>query len=163
MNKIVLAGFLVMFGWVVNSQAVVISWSSTGLLTGTASAQLVYVSNNTPPTYNGSWSVNASPLATASGGAVDVPYLYDQTTSDDTGRSDGRYYVVLFNTGSTQYAVSTDWLAYNDPKLGTSEFDPPSTFYANNFGTWQNVPEPSAAALLCLGAAAAALRRRKRA
>lgn len=162
MRKAVLSLVLAAFGGVMTSQAVVISWASDNLLSGTASARLVYITDGSTPSYNTTLQ-NGQELATASGAAIDGTFLYEQTTSDGTARSSGAYYVVLFNSDASQYAVSTSWVAYNDASLGTGEMDPPSTFLANGFGGWTPIPEPGSAALLALGAAALALRRRKRA
>ena len=160
----VFAGFiLAVFAGVMTSQAVVISWASEAVLPEATSAQLVYVSNGaTPPVYSGGTLQNGSSLATASGAAIDGTYLYEQTTTDGSNPGSGAYYIVLFNSDASQYSVSTTSIAWNDSRIGTSEMDPPGTFSAAGFGSWTPVPEPSSAALLCLGAAAFALRRRKR-
>ncbi len=163
MRNVFLSFVLAVLGGVMSSQAVVISWASENLASGTVSARLVYVTSGAP-TYGVSGLQNAggAELATASGLAIDGTMLYEQTTTDGTTRTGGAYYIVLFNSGASQYAVSTTSIAWDDARLGTSEMDPPETFIVGSFGNWTPVPEPSALALLGLGVSALALRRRKR-
>jgi hypothetical protein len=163
MRKTLLVSFLLAIGCTMTSQAVVISWASEALLSGTASAMLVFVSNGAAPTYSGGVINNGVELPpAASGYAIDGTTLYPQETTDGTQRSSGTYYVVLFD-GAGQFAASTTSLAWNDSIISTDELDPISgTFTPGSFGEWQAVPEPSTAVLLCIGAAAAVMRRRKR-
>jgi hypothetical protein len=89
--------------------------------------------------------------------------LFPQETTDATTRNAGAYYVVLFNYTDGQYAVSQSSLAWNDTaSISTSEFDIITDYFTpNSFTGWAPVPEPSTAMLLVVGAAVAALRRRK--
>ena len=166
MRKAVFSFALAALGSVMSAQAVVISWASETVLPGAASARLVYIDGGELPVYaTGGVLQNTSPsadLATASGGAIDGVFLYEQTTTDNTLRDSGTYYVVLFNSDVSQYKVSTASLAWNSPDIGQNEMDAPTTFYASFTGDWTPVPEPSTAMLLCIGTAAALLRRRKR-
>jgi hypothetical protein len=163
MRKTLLVSFLLAIGCAMTSQAVVISWASEALLTGTTSAMLVFVSDGSTPTYANdviSKGVELPPAAT--GYAIDGTTLYPQETTDGTQRNSGTYYVVLFD-GAGQFAVSTTSLAWNDSMISTDELDPISgSFTPGSFGEWSAVPEPSTAVLLCIGAAAAVIRRRKR-
>jgi hypothetical protein len=163
MRNAFLGFVLAVLGGALTSQAVVISWASESLPAEATSARLVYITDGTTPTYSGGSLQGGVELATASGAAIDGSFLYEQTTTDGTTRNSGAYYIVLFNSDASQYAVGSPAIAYNDSGLGTSEMDPGTTFSASSFGSWAPVPEPSAAALLGLGAAALALRRRKRA
>lgn len=147
-----------------SSQAVVISWSGDSLPAEATSARLVYITNGETPSYSGGAVLqNGSELASASGYAIDNGTLFPQMTTDGITRSSGAYYIVLFNSDASQYAVGDLVIAYNDSGLGSSEFDPGAVFSSTSYGSWTPVPEPTSAALLCLGAAALALRRRKRA
>ncbi len=145
MKKALIILLLAACGMVKTSQAVVISWASEALPDGTTSASLVYVSEE---------GGDPIVIATASGYAIDGSYLYEQTSTDSTTRSSGYYYVIAY-VGAASYE-SVEQLAYNDSKVSTSEMDPAETFLVTF------VPEPGIATLLCIGAAAAALRRKQR-
>jgi hypothetical protein len=150
MKKAFILVLLAAAGVVLPSHAVVISWASESLPSDIASASLVYVS--------GDASTQAT-IATASGNAIDGSILYEQTSTDSATRSSGYYYVMLTGTYGTQY-VSNEHLSYDDARISTSELDPPSgTFLPSSF---MIVPEPCTAMLLCVGAAAVALRRKHR-
>ena len=163
MRSVFLGFALAVLGGVMSSQAVIIGWASENVLSGATSARLVYITNGGTPSYTtGPVLQNeGAELATASGDAIDGSYLYEQTTTDDTTRTSGAYYIVLFNSDASQYAVSSTSIAYDDLRLGTGDADPPETFYATAFTGWTPVPEPASGLLLCLGAAVLALRRRK--
>lgn len=163
MRKTLLVSFILAIACVLTSQAVVISWASDALPVGTTSARLVYVLSGAPPVYafGALYNTDDKELGdAATGGAIDVPFLLPQETTDIT-RGAGAYYVVLFNNAG-QYAVSTTSLLYNDTEvIRSDELAPGGVFSPGAFGAFANVPEPSTAMLLCLGAAAAVLRRRK--
>jgi len=168
MSKASILGFLVAVGCVWTSQAVVIHWATDGAPpSGTASAQLVYVSSGTP-----AYAANVISSGEEIGGAVRglaiTPLgVGEQATTDAATRTQGAYYVVLFrdNNGQTEYAYSTTSLAWNDGNAITFDEMAPAdgVFSPSGFSNWAPIPEPSALALFGLGAAVVALRRRKRA
>ncbi len=162
MKKAIVVSFLLALGCAVTSQAVVIHWAVDAPLSGTSSAVLVYVSSGTPA-YAGGAIATGVELGTAVSGLAITPLgIGEQATTDGTVRGEGGYYVVLFNDAH-QYSYSSA-LAYNSSSAITADAMTPSTgvFSPTEFSQWAAVPEPSTAALLCIGAAAAALRRRKR-
>jgi len=165
MKKTVLTACLVFLTGVLASQAVVIGWAAENVPAGTQYASLVYVADGVAPTITDNvWSPGAESLAW-NVNAFEVTTLMPQETTDATTRSGaGAYYVVLFNYTLGQYAVSTSALAWNDAAaISTSEFDIITDYFTPNaFSGWTAVPEPSTAMLLMVGAAVAALRRRKR-
>lgn len=165
MKKTVLTACLVFLTGVLASQAVVIGWAAESVPAGTQYASLVYVADGVAPTITANvWSPGAESLAW-NVNAFEGTTLMPQETTDATTRSgDGAYYVVLFNYTLGQYAVSTSALAWNDAAaISTSEFDIITDYFTPNaFSGWTAVPEPSTAMLLMVGAAVAALRRRKR-
>ncbi|MDD4101755.1 MAG: PEP-CTERM sorting domain-containing protein, partial [Kiritimatiellae bacterium] len=114
------------------------------------------------PTYSGGLLQNGTVVGTASGYAIDGTTLYAQMSEDTTTRLAGNYYVVLFND-SSQYAVSTSALAYDNDTAITSDFMTPAegAFSPDTFSGWAPVPEPATAMLLLFGGVMAALRRRK--
>jgi hypothetical protein len=167
MKKTIILAALLAAGTAVTSQAVVIHWAVTESLDDATTAALVYVSTGgVAPTWNGTdFGVTGTQIGdtavTLPGGTVGL-----QATTD--AFASGGVYVVLFKAGN--YAVSTTWLSYDD-KIGGSgvamdaityniqypalgKFDP-------GFSGWTPVPEPSTLALLAIGAAAVACRRRK--
>jgi hypothetical protein len=165
MKKTVLTACLVFLTGVLASQAVVIGWAAENVPAGTQYASLVYVADGVAPTITDNvWSPGAESLAW-NVNAFEGTTLMPQETTDATTRSGaGAYYVVLFNYTLGQYAVSTSALAWNDAAaISTSEFDIITDYFTPNaFSGWTAVPEPSTAMLLMVGAAVAALRRRKR-
>lgn len=165
MKKTVLTACLVFLTGVLASQAVVIGWAAENVPAGTQYASLVYVADGVAPTIaDNVWSPGAESLAW-NVNAFEGTTLMPQETTDATTRSGaGAYYVVLFNYTLGQYAVSTSALAWNDAAaISTSEFDIITDYFTPNaFSGWTAVPEPSTAMLLMVGAAVAALRRRKR-
>lgn len=167
MKKTALIALLLTLGSVLSSQAVVIGWAAESLPSGTANAQLVYVLDGSSPVFdgNGNWVSGIEAVGGyATGNAIDGTSLYPQETTDAAARSAGTYYVVLFNAALDEYAVSTTSITWNDgPSVSFSDFDPITGYFTPNaFTDWAPVPEPSAAMLLAIGAAVAALRRRKR-
>lgn len=164
MKKTVLTACLVFLTGVLASQAVVIGWAAENVLPGTQYASLVYVADGVAPTITANvWSTGAESLAW-NVNAFEGSSLMPQETTDATTRSGaGAYYVVLFNYTLGQYAVSSSALAWNDAAaISTSEFDIIQDYFTPNaFSGWTAVPEPSTAMLLMVGAAVAALRRRK--
>lgn len=163
MNKTVLTACLVFLTGVLASQAVVIGWAAESVPTGTEYASLVYVADGNAPSINNNvWSPGVESLAW-NVNAFEGTTLFPQETTDATTRNAGAYYVVLFNYTDGQYAVSRSSLAWNDTaSISTSEFDIITDYFTpNSFTGWAPVPEPSTAMLLVVGAAVAALRRRK--
>jgi len=155
------------------SQAVVIHWATDGygILSSedVGSAVLVYISNGAAPVYTAGTLSNGETLGTPVTGSPPITSsgVWEQSTTDGTPRSSGAYYVVLFNDAGTQFAYSTDALAYNDTTwqaFSPDEMTPAlGAFTPNAFSAWAPVPEPGSALLLAMGAAAIALRRRRRA
>jgi len=168
MKKTALLALLLVMGCVVSSQAVVIHWAADTANDGYTytSAKLVYVSDglipNTPALVAG-----ADVIGTASGNSLIAGtgqtdgVLERMSTDEETRSGDGKYYVVLFNSLGSAIAVSSIGLDWDDDNAITgSILDPASGVY--NPDTWTPVPEPSTFALLAVGAAAIAWRRRKR-
>jgi hypothetical protein len=175
-NTIILAALLAV-GTAVTSQAVVIHWAASApSVSGATTAALVYVSTTggAAPTWNGSGFVGGTLITTtegSTGGIVDA--LPDHTVGEQATTdafASGKVYVVLFNNVGS-YAVSSTWLGSDDQIGGTGGaigaitddiFNPPTgLFNPIGFSGWTPVPEPSTLALLAIGAAAVACRRRK--
>ena len=174
MKKAVFIALLLSAFAVYTSQAVVIGWKAEGMnFNGgytVGYARLIYVADGSQPELDGSgnWSAGVEMVsAYASGGAIynSGSKLYPQQATDGTTRSAGAYYVVLFDNAFENYSVSTTALDYNDAMISIDpEFDPVTTYFTpTTFSAWGVIPEPSTATLLVIGAAVAALRRRKRA
>lgn len=154
-------------GCAISSQAVVIHWAADTLNDGYTytSAKLVYVSDGAIPDTAAKVAA-ASVIGTASGnslidGTGETAGVLERMSTDNTTRSGtDKYYVVLFNN-TTALAVSTVGLNWNDDNAITASIlDPASGVY--NPSGWTPVPEPSTFALLAVGAAALAWKRRKR-
>lgn len=157
-------------GCAFTSQAVVIHWAVTTAVGGATTAALVYVgTGGTPPTWTGTSFTGGTQIGTSAEALPDNT-VGAQASLDSAALQAGGYYVVLFNSGATQYKLSTTWLSYDDKVNGSGSpidamtIDP--QFPAQNvfdpaFGDWIPVPEPSTLALLAIGAAAMACRRRK--
>ena len=176
MKKALMIAVLIGMGWVSASHAVVISWSAlvdvedpNKVLTGLTSARLYYVAS-------GSWAdgsgwggavavgdlVTGRPVSTSDG----MGSVREQATTDSTTRSgSGAYFVVVFDSEGTAYRSNTA-IAWNDATYVTSDPMNPAggLFIGGTTGgtEWGVVPEPNTFALLALGAAALAARRRKR-
>ena len=155
------------------SQAVVIHWATDGYgslsYKDVGSAVLVYIAVGEAPVYASGTLSNGETLGTPVTGSPPITSggIWEQSTTDETPRSEGAYYVVLFNDAGTQFAYSTDALAYNNTKwqaFSPDEMTPAlGSFAPDAFSPWAPVPEPGSALLLAMGAAAIALRRRRRA
>jgi len=177
MKKALMVAVLIGMGWVSASHAVVISWAALvdvegdgQVLTGLTSARLYYVAT-------GSWeadsgfdgAVAVGDMITGRPVSTDVSYgrVREQATTDSTDRSQsgGAYFVVVFDAVGTAYRSNTA-IAWNDARYVTSDpMNPASGLFigGSTIGTeWGVVPEPSTFALLALGAAALAARRRRR-
>jgi len=153
-------------GSALTSQAVVIHWAVDAPAEGTTAARLVYVSSGVPE-YADDVIANGTELGSLVSGLAVTPAGIGQQNTTDSTRSQGGYFVVLFrdNAGQTEFAYSITALAYNDSSAITYDAMAPATglFNPGSFSNWMPVPEPGSLALFGLGAAALALRRRKRA
>jgi hypothetical protein len=171
-NKLMIA-VLIGMGWVSASHAVIITWAAetTGTVVGSfTTAQLVYVAdatwNSTDYLAN---TENYTSVDTASGIGVDATagVVYDNLATD-TKRNAGAYFVVLFNSGNNAVYRSVLSLAWDNTSYNAFAEDgmgPASgLFLASGDQTtgWVAVPEPNTFALLALGAAALAARRRRK-
>jgi hypothetical protein len=185
-NKLLLA-LLIGMGWVSASQAVIITWAAetTGDVVGEfTTAQLVHVADGTwswteyttAPIANGyttvdtasGWGVNANV-----GNANTLGVVYDNLATD-TERSGGAYFVVLFDNGGDAIYRSVQSLAWGDTgwkAFAEDGMNPASGLFLPTGGVnltgegtsgWNPVPEPNTFALLALGAAALAARRRRK-
>jgi len=166
MKKVIGLAFLLVVGSVLTSQAVVIHWATDGLNGGASSAVLVYVSSGEPSYAGGTIAGGTEVGSRISGLAITPDGVGEHGTVDSTARSGGNYYVVLFKTdgGIDYFSYGTTGISVTDPNYITSDAMAPAqgVFTASSFSGWTPVPEPCAAALLGLGAAAIALRRRQR-
>ncbi len=162
MQKTIVLAFLLVIGCAFTSQAVVIHWAVTTPVDGALTAELFYVA---PPPPFGTGAYTSIGLAEA----LPTFTVGAQATTFEGAVVGGRYVIMLFKDG--YYAVSTSHLTYDDKLNGLTHADAITTdsrypaqglFNPNEFSGWIAVPEPSAAMLLCIGAAAAVLRRRKR-
>jgi hypothetical protein len=174
MKKTVMLAVLIGLGWASASQAVVISWSAKTVGTvvpAFAAAQLVYVSS-------GGWSwtdfeaknANYSPLELVSGGYPILATGVRQQATEDYGTrgTGGKYYVVLFQNADgsgTMYrsTATADW--GNSTAITTDILNPNNGLFiagGSDGSGWSAVPEPNTFALLALGAAALAARRRRK-
>jgi|688.fasta_scaffold06665_16 hypothetical protein len=169
-NKLLIA-VLIGMGWVSASHAVIITWAAetTGEVVGSfTTAQLVYVAG-------GTWNSVYTSVDTASGIGVDanvgsadtLGVVYDNLATD-TKRDEGAYFVVLFDGGNNAVYRSVQSLAWDNASYNAFAEDgmnPASgLFLASGDQTtgWVAVPEPNTFALLALGAAALAARRRRK-
>ena len=182
MKKALMVAILIGMGWVSASHAVIISWSAlvdvenpNQVLTGLTSARLYYVADGSWEAGSGFYSegvlnprfevvgdlVTGRPVSTSGGyGSV-----REQFTTDSAVRSGGAYYVVVFDAAGDAWRSNTG-IAWNDTRYVTSDaMNPASLLFigGTTSGTdWGLVPEPNTFALLALGAAALAARRRKK-
>jgi hypothetical protein len=163
-NKLMIA-VLIGMGWVSASHAVIITWAAetTGSVVGSfTTAQLVYVAG-------GTWDSGYTSVDTASGIGVDATagVVYDNLATD-TKRNAGAYFVVLFNSGNNAVYRSVQSLAWDNASYNAFVEDGMNParglFLASGDQTtgWVAVPEPNTFALLALGAAALAARRRRK-
>ncbi len=173
MKKTVMLAALIGLGWVSASYAVVISWSAKtvgAVVPAFAAAQLVYVSS-------GEWSWTEftandskySPLEFVSGYPILATGVRQQATEDyGTRETGGKYYVVLFQnadgSGNRYRSTATaDWDTSTAITKGI--LNPQSGLFiagGSDGSGWNAVPEPNTFALLALGAAALAARRRRK-
>jgi len=175
MKKALILATLIGMGWVSASHAVVISWSALvdveggGVLTGLTSAQLYYVETRSWAVgsgFDGAESVGALVTGRPVSESGGMGSVREQATTDSTTRSgSGAYFVVVFDSEGTAYRSNTA-IAWNDATYVTSDPMNPAggLFIGGTTGgtEWGVVPEPNTFALLALGAAALAARRRKR-
>lgn len=175
MKKSLLMAVFMTFGCVAVSQAVVIHWAATTSLITYSSAQLVYVSQGSGATVE-QILAGATVGGAVSGGGLNgsgqPSGVYERTASYASGSDIGAYYVILFD-GLSAAAVSQNSLAWNstDGEITQDLMAPYTGVFVAGLpnGTtgigngWTPIPEPSTFALLAVGAAVVAWRRRKRA
>ncbi len=176
-NKLMIA-VLIGMGWVSVSHAVIITWAAetTGSVVGSfTTAQLVYVADGTWNSGNYlAGSLNYTSVDTASGfgvdanvgGAGNLGVVYDNLANDTT-RGVGKYFVVLFNGNDAVYrsVQSLDWDDTSYNAFAEDGMNPASGLFlatGDETSGWAAVPEPNTVALLALGAAALAARRRRK-
>jgi len=160
MKKLLLVGLLCA-GGALTSQAVLIHWSAETTESFDA-ANLVWIADTTPTAPEITAAFGTYVDSATGAGIVSGSGVYTRLGTDSTERSSGYYCVVLFNGGSA-VAYSTTVLAWNDTALnaiGNDPFNPPTGTFTPT--SWQPVPEPCSLSLMCLGAAAIAIRRRRR-
>ncbi|MDA3926679.1 MAG: PEP-CTERM sorting domain-containing protein [Kiritimatiellae bacterium] len=161
MKKVLCFTFLFVMLVAVSAKAVVIHWAVTSMPASTTSAQLVYVSENP--------SVGNEDVGSLVSGAAITPIGIGEQNAVDSSRGSGSYYVMLFYNDGAQdyYAYGLTALAWNDTDSITSDIYSPATLvYDASLGgvsNWIPVPEPGSAAMLALGVALLAMRRKKRA
>jgi|GEM_PF-1225553 len=175
MKKALMVAVLIGVGLVSTSHAVVMSWAAlvdvdgTGkVLTGLTSAQLYYVESGTWAENSGfsgteavGTLVTGRPVSTSGG----MGRVSEQATTDSTTRSQGAYFVVAFDSVGKAWRSNAS-IGWNEAAYVTSDPMNPAggLFIGGTTGgtEWGVVPEPNTFALLALGAAALAARRRKR-
>jgi len=105
-----------------------------------------------PPAQTGALGLNFSSMQSS--------YAYGQTVGDTLINESAQVYMVVYNAAGTHYqqsaAVTLGSLGLSDTTIATHQ----ASF--NWTSGWVPIPEPTAMALLALGAAAVGLRRRFR-
>jgi hypothetical protein len=173
MKKALMVAILIGMGWVSASHAVVMSWSALvdvegddKVLTGLTYARLYYVESGTWAANSGfsgteavGTLVTGRPVST-SGGSV-----REQFTTDSTERTKGAYFVVVFDSENKAWRSNAS-IKWDDATYVTSDpMNQASGLFIGGTTSgkdWGLVPEPNTFALLALGGAALAARRRRK-
>lgn len=163
-------GFLALacaVGFVFSSQAVLIHWDTEEVESDAASAMLVYYT--TDPGESGLFDANRQITGTSyQQSSFNATTAYEEGYNTDVGSSapnTGVWYLVLLDsTGDNYKAVSMNASAVT---YYTGDISQPQVLVDGGMGTvtmptaWTPTPEPCSVALLLLGAAAMATRRKK--
>jgi hypothetical protein len=177
MKKALMVAVLIGMGWVSASHAVVISWSALvdvedpgKVLTGLTSARLYYVEAGTWAAGSGFAGTEAvgdlvtgRPVSTS----VGMGSVREQATTDSSTErgEDGRYFVVVFDSANKAWRSNAS-IKWDDATYVTSDpMNQASGLFIGGTTSgkdWGLVPEPNTFALLALGGAALAARRRRK-
>jgi len=163
MKKFSCMAFMMVLFAAFSAQAVVIHWAVTSYpdANTVTAAQLVYVSSGVPVATAGTITTG-DVLGSAAAMAITPFGIGEQNTVDPTTQTQGAYYVVLFYAGlGSNYYLYSSALAFNDPDSITADIFTPATVVFDP-SSWTTVPEPGSAALLALGMAVLAFRRKQR-